>query len=129
VKNAIKFTSAGGSIVIRSSNYVVNEEHGGSGDGEDSAAMVEPPSPQESAHRFGSSASDSPDPQQQPRILTAEKRARVMLRVDVIDTGIGIESNALPRLFRAFEQGDASITLRFGGLGLGLAISRYHSEA
>jgi signal transduction histidine kinase len=49
-----------------------------------------------------------------------------MLRVDVIDTDIGIESHALPRLFRTFEQGDASITLRFGGLALGLAISRYH---
>lgn len=48
-----------------------------------------------------------------------------MIRVEIVDTGIGIENHIIPHLFRAFEQGDASITVRFGGLGLGLAISRY----
>jgi PAS domain S-box-containing protein len=46
------------------------------------------------------------------------------IHVDVIDRGIGIEPDTLPRLFNAFEQGDPSITRNFGGLGLGLAISK-----
>ncbi len=51
------------------------------------------------------------------------------LRIDVVDTGLGIAPEALPKIFNAFEQGDASITRRFGGLGLGLAISRSVVEA
>ncbi len=43
---------------------------------------------------------------------------------EVSDTGIGIPSARLHRLFQAFEQSDASIAGRFGGTGLGLSISR-----
>jgi CheY-like chemotaxis protein len=44
--------------------------------------------------------------------------------VRVTDTGIGIDSDVMPRIFHAFEQGRTSITRQFGGLGLGLAISK-----
>ncbi len=46
------------------------------------------------------------------------------LVVEVNDTGIGITAENMPRLFNAFEQGERSRTRTFGGLGLGLAISR-----
>lgn len=49
------------------------------------------------------------------------------LRVSVSDTGIGLSSDELERIFEAFAQGDHARgpeSHRFGGLGLGLAISR-----
>ena len=46
------------------------------------------------------------------------------LEIQVRDSGEGIHPELLPRIFDAFEQGDARITRLFGGLGLGLAISR-----
>jgi CheY-like chemotaxis protein len=46
------------------------------------------------------------------------------LAVEVRDTGIGIEPEKIEQLFAAFEQGERTITRRFGGLGLGLAISK-----
>jgi signal transduction histidine kinase/ActR/RegA family two-component response regulator len=44
--------------------------------------------------------------------------------VEVTDTGIGIERQALQRIFDPFEQVDPSITMQYGGLGLGLAITQ-----
>ncbi|MBS0344903.1 MAG: PAS domain-containing protein [Proteobacteria bacterium] len=48
----------------------------------------------------------------------------LMLRCDVQDTGIGISTADQARLFTLFEQGDSSSTRRYGGTGLGLALSR-----
>jgi PAS domain S-box-containing protein len=71
VKNAVKFSSPGGSITVRTAN----------------------PSPGR-------------------------------LRVELSDDGIGIPQEALDRIFNAFEQGGRTVTRAFGGMGLGLTISR-----
>lgn len=46
------------------------------------------------------------------------------IEVRITDTGIGITPDAIDRIFDAFEQGQSDITRRFGGLGLGLTISK-----
>src|SRR5439155_2253546 len=72
ISNAVKFTSSGGQIVIRTSNDDTGHFH-----------------------------------------------------FDIRDNGIGIEQERLDSLFTPFEQADASVSRQFGGLGLGLAISKH----
>ena len=49
---------------------------------------------------------------------------QVLVRFEVQDSGPGVDPVHLPRLFTEFEQGDSSTTRRYGGTGLGLAVTR-----
>ena len=52
-----------------------------------------------------------------------------VMTISVRDTGIGMEPEVMQRIFDPFEQGNRSFERRFGGLGLGLAISKSLAQA
>ena len=56
--------------------------------------------------------------------VVVEAQTRQPVRVDVIDTGIGIPEDKLEKVFQAFQQQDAATERKYGGTGLGLTITR-----
>jgi signal transduction histidine kinase/CheY-like chemotaxis protein len=58
------------------------------------------------------------------RVDVRIEAAAAGVRIAVDDTGIGMSPDQIVRLFDKFVQGDSSMTRRFGGAGLGLAICR-----
>ena len=122
LKNAVKFTPTGKRIVVRSVNIAAATRPRVIQPAADFVRMpgrmdsTVPGSAlrQENGHAL-KGPGDEPDPD--------------FVRVEVIDEGIGVEPQHLRRIFNAFDQGQSTITQRFGGLGLGLAISKAMVDA
>src|SRR5947199_253538 len=68
-------------------------------------------------------------PQNGRIVIETHNPAPDEIEIRITDTGIGIEQEKIDKIFNAFEQGQSSITRRFGGLGLGLAISKAMVDA
>ncbi|MDD4310651.1 MAG: HAMP domain-containing sensor histidine kinase [Candidatus Cloacimonetes bacterium] len=59
------------------------------------------------------------------KLLTKQQKNQgLLLCMEISDSGIGISEDKLPHVFDVFEQGDNSITRPFGGMGIGLGLSK-----
>ena len=108
LSNAVKFTEAG-EVVVTVEQYIGKAVDGGIGE-------------------LGTGTPGGETPSTPPPIYQSANLPVYQLHFSVRDTGIGIPPDRIDRLFQAFSQVDASTTRKYGGTGLGLAVSKRLAE-
>ncbi|MFW9263755.1 response regulator [Nostoc sp. CALU 546] len=108
--NAIKFTPKGGRVEVRLSKYLGF-----------SISDLELGSDDENLNSLDTDKNSN----LQSKIQNSKSQ---YAQIQVIDTGIGISSEFLPKVFERFRQADSTTTRSHNGLGLGLAIVRHLVE-
>ncbi|MEH1892600.1 MAG: response regulator [Nostoc sp.] len=123
--NAIKFTPKGGRVEVRLSAYF------GSSISDFPAERYANGFAQSNDFGLGSDSenldSSNTDESSNPKFEIQNSKSQYA-QIQVIDTGIGISSEFLPKVFDRFRQADSTTTRSHNGLGLGLAIVRHLME-
>ncbi len=131
--NAIKFTPKGGRVEVRLSKYFGCSISDFGFTQSFPAGRYANDKAQEPSNDFGLESdsenldSSNTDESSNPK-STIQNLKSQYAQIQVIDTGIGISSEFLPKVFERFRQADSTTTRSHNGLGLGLAIVRHLVE-